>query len=119
MCGFDRADLIITLGYNTVEFSPIHWNKSKEKKILHIDFKPSEVDEYYNPDLEVIEDVSNTLWILREKLKREKKKNPEYFFKLRKTILQDHEEKSNDNSFPLKPQRIIYDIRKSLTDSTL
>ena len=119
VCGFDRADLIITLGYNTVEFSPIHWNKSKEKKILHIDFKPSEVDEYYNPDLEVVGDVSNTLWILREKLKKEKKKNPEYFFKLRKTIIHDHEEKSNDSSFPLKPQRIIYDIRKSLADSDI
>ena len=119
VCGFDRADLIITLGYNIVEFSPIHWNKSKDKKILHIDFLPSEVDEYYNPDLEVVGDVSNTLWILRERLKSEPKKNPEYFFKLRKTILEDHHEKENDNSFPLKPQRIINDIRKSLGDSDI
>lgn len=119
VCGFDRADLIITLGYNIVEFSPIHWNKSKDKKILHIDFLPSEVDEYYNPDLEVIGDVSNTLWVLREKLKNEPKKDPEYFFKLRKTILDDHLEKENDNSFPLKPQRIINDIRKALSDSDI
>ena len=119
VCGFDRADLVITLGYNIVEFSSIHWNKSKEKKILHIDFLPSEVDEYYNPDLEVIGDVSNTLWILREKLKDEPKKNPDYFFRLRKTILDDYHEKENDNSFPLKPQRIIHDIRKALSDSDI
>ena len=119
VCGFDRADLIITLGYNIVEFSPIHWNKSRDKKILHIDFLPSEVDEYYNPDLEVVGDVSNTLWVLREKLKNEPKKNPEYFFKLRKAIIEDYREKENDNSFPLKPQRIINDIRKALADSDI
>ena len=119
VCGFDRADLIITLGYNIVEFSPIFWNKNKDNKIIHIDFLPSEIDEYYNPDLEVIGDVSNTLWILREKLKHEPKKNPEYFFKLRKTILEDHHEKENDNGYPLKPQRIIHDIRKCLGDSDI
>ncbi len=119
VCGFDKADLIITLGYNIVEFSPIHWNKNKDNKILHIDFLPSEVDEYYNPNLEVIGDVSNTLWVLREKLKKEPKKNPEYFFRLREAIIDDHHEKENDSSFPLKPQRIIHDIRKSLGDSDI
>ena len=119
VCGFDRADLVITLGYNIVEFSPIHWNKNKEKKILHIDFLPSEVDEFYNPDLEVVGDVSNTLWILREKLKDEPKKNPEYFFRLRKAILDDHHEKENDDGFPLKPQKIIHDIRKALNDDDI
>lgn len=120
VCGFDRADLIMTLGYNIVEFAPIHWNMNKNnKRILHIDFKPSEVDEYYNPDLEVIGDVSNTLWVLRDRLKNEPKKNPEYFFRLRKAIIEDHEEKSSDNSFPVKPQRIINDIRKALADSDI
>ncbi|KKT25718.1 MAG: hypothetical protein UW11_C0024G0002 [Parcubacteria group bacterium GW2011_GWA2_43_9b] len=119
VCGFDRADLIITLGYNIVEFSPIYWNKSKDKKVIHIDFLPSEVDEYYNPNLEVIGDVSNTLWVLREKLKHEPKKNPEYFLRLRKTILEDHHEKENDDSFPLKPQRIIHDVRNALADADI
>ena len=120
VCGFDRADLVITLGYNVVEFAPQHWNKNKgNKKILHIDFKTSEVDEYYNPDLEVIGDVSNTLWVLREKLKNEPKKDNDYFFRLRGEIVKDHEEKSKNDSFPLKPQRIIYDIRKALGDSDI
>ena len=116
VCGFDKADLIITLGYNVVEFAPVHWNKNKDNKILHIDFKTSEVDEYYNRDLEVIGDVSNTLWILREKLKHEPKQNPEYFFRLRKAIVSDHEEKISHDGFPMKPQRIIYEIRNALAD---
>ncbi|MAG91064.1 acetolactate synthase [Candidatus Woesearchaeota archaeon] len=119
VCGFDKSDLIITLGYNVVEFSPNHWNRKKDKKILHIDFVPSEVDEYYNPDLEVIGDVSNTLWVLRERLSKEAKKNPEYFFKLRKEIIKDHKEKENDPGFPLKPQRIIHEIREALDDNDI
>ena len=119
VCGFDKADLIITLGYNVVEFNPINWNKNKEKTILHIDFKPSEVDEYYNPDLELAGDISNTLWVLRERLNKEPKKDFSYFAKLRKAILEDHEEKAGSNSFPLKPQRIIYDIRNALADSDI
>lgn len=119
VCGFDKADLVITLGYNIVEFSPIHWNKGKEKKILHIDFLPSEVDECYNPNLEVVGDISNTLWVLREQLKGDPKKNPEYFFRLRKAILDNHKEKENDNGFPMKPQRIIHDIRNEMGDDDI
>ena len=119
VCGFDRADLIVTLGYNVVEFNPMHWNKQKDKKVIHIDFKTSEVDEYYNPDLEIIGDVSNTLWVLREELKNAPKKDSSYFARLRKTIIEDHEEKANSEHFPMKPQRIIYDIRKCLGDSDI
>ena len=119
VCGFDRADLIITLGYNTVEFSPFHWNKKKDKKILHIDFVPSEVDENYNPTVELIGDVSNSLWNLREMLKNEPKKDSHYFKRLRETIMKDHSEKENDSSFPMKPQRIVSDIRKSLKDEDI
>src|SRR3989338_1360155 len=119
VCGFDRADLIVTLGYNVVEFNPMHWNKQKDKKVIHIDFKTSEVDEYYNPDLEIIGDVSNTLWVLREELKNVPKKDSSYFARLRKTIIEDHEEKANSEHFPMKPQRIIYDIRKCLGDSDI
>ncbi|HLG24866.1 MAG TPA: acetolactate synthase large subunit [Candidatus Nanoarchaeia archaeon] len=119
VCGFDKADLVITLGYNIVEFNPINWNKSRENKIIHIDFKSSEVDDYYNPDLEIVGDVSNSLWILGEKLKGTEKKDSSYYFKLRKAMVADHEEKANDNSFPLKPQKIIYDIRKALGDKDI
>ena len=37
-CGFNRADLIITVGYDPVEFSPIHWNTNSDKNIIHINF---------------------------------------------------------------------------------
>ena len=65
-CGIDKADLIITIGYNIVEYPPSIWNSSCDKKIVHIDFTEAQVDNYYNPDIEVIGDIACTLRQLRE-----------------------------------------------------
>src|SRR5574341_899329 len=56
-CGFDAADLIITVGYDQVEYAPYHWNPDGGKPIVHIDFTPAETDAMYQPDVEVVSDV--------------------------------------------------------------
>jgi acetolactate synthase-1/2/3 large subunit len=60
-CGIDCADVIITIGYNIVEYPPSVWNRNRDKKIINIDFTEAEVDKYYDPDIEVIGDVSCSL----------------------------------------------------------
>ena len=40
----DACDLVITVGYDLVEYGPMHWNKQGEKKIIHIDFWPAEIE---------------------------------------------------------------------------
>ena len=65
-CGIDRADLIITIGYNIVEYPPYVWNNNLDKKIINIDFTEAEVDKYYDPDIEVIGDISCSLRQLGE-----------------------------------------------------
>ena len=53
MCGFDRADLVITVGYDIVEYNAQPWNPEKRHKIVHIGPVPAEVDEYYSLAVEV------------------------------------------------------------------
>ena len=53
MCGFDRADVIITVGYDMVEYHPHPWHPGKNHKIIHIGAVPSEVDEHYTVAVEV------------------------------------------------------------------
>jgi acetolactate synthase-1/2/3 large subunit len=65
-CGIDKADVIITVGYNIVEYPPYVWNRGLDKKIINIDFSEAMVDKYYNPDIEVIGDVSCSLRQLGE-----------------------------------------------------
>jgi len=58
----DMADLIITVGYDIAEYPPERWNLAGDKKIIHIDFVPAEVYTHYNPDVEIVGDISGTLW---------------------------------------------------------
>jgi acetolactate synthase-1/2/3 large subunit len=108
-CGFDRADLIITVGYDPVEFSPLHWNINDHKNIIHINFTPSETDSHYSA-LELIGDIKTTLSLLSEKTGLEK--DMSYYHKLK--LYADHSLHFSLKGFPLKPLRIINDIRKVL-----
>ncbi len=62
----DESDLVITLGYDMVEYEPFLWNRDNDHKILHIDFMPAEVDENYHAEVEVVGDLAHTLWMLNE-----------------------------------------------------
>jgi acetolactate synthase I/II/III large subunit len=67
-CAIDKADLIITVGYNIVEYPPYIWNENLDKKIISIDFAEAEVDKYFNPEVEVVGDISFSLQRLAEKV---------------------------------------------------
>ncbi len=67
-CIMDESDLVIAIGYDLVEYSPMRWNQGKEKKILHIDFLPAEVDDNYRVDVELVGDIANCVHGLMEAL---------------------------------------------------
>ncbi len=106
-CGFDRADLVITVGYDPVEFNPEYW--SGDKQCIHINFTAAEVDKNYRA-IEVVGDIRDTLSILTHSLSVEK--DPSYFIKLK-----GHSERllqCPQKGFPLKPLRIIREMRNAL-----
>jgi acetolactate synthase-1/2/3 large subunit len=111
-CGFDKADLIIAVGYDPVEYAPKFWNPDRKKPIIHIDFTPAEVDSFYQPAVEVVADVREALELLNGLVKGEK--DPAPFLTLRRFILEQLEEGSTDDTFPLKPQRILRDLRTQM-----
>jgi acetolactate synthase-1/2/3 large subunit len=109
MCGFDKADLIITVGYDPVEFSPRYWNSNGRRNVIHINFTPSDIDATYSA-LELVGDIGITLSRLAEKISSGK--DPSYCHKLK--LFADHAMHFSLKGFPLKPLRIITDIRKVL-----
>jgi len=116
-CGFERADLIISVGYDLVEYHPLHWNPEKNKKILHIDCTPAEVDASYNAEVEVIGEIGVALNMLSEICKPKDK--IKFTTALREMIVKEVYDYQNDNSFPLKPQRIISDLRRALNEDDI
>ncbi len=57
----EMADLILTVGYDIAEHDPAGWNKGQDTVIVHIDSEPAEVYEAYNPNLELVCDLSTAL----------------------------------------------------------
>ena len=108
-CGFDKADLIVAVGYDPVEYAPKFWNPDRKKPIIHIDFTPAEVDSFYQPAVEVVADVREALELLNGLVKGQKDPTP--YRTLRRFILDQLEEGAADDTFPLKPQRILRDLR--------
>lgn len=90
MCAIESADLVITVGYDIAEYDPENWNSTKDKKIVHIDFTPAEVYEYYQPDIEMVCDISGALWELNFFVEKEGLSFPnKWYTPIREKILQD------------------------------
>ncbi|MBF0560288.1 MAG: acetolactate synthase large subunit [Nitrospirae bacterium] len=109
---FSKADLIIAVGYDLVEYAPKNWNPNLDKKIIHIDFTTSEVDLHYVPEIEIISDIRETLELLEGMLSTNKKS--ECVIAMRKDFTEGFEREGTVDSWPPAPPRIIYGIRKVL-----
>jgi acetolactate synthase-1/2/3 large subunit len=125
LTGFDRADLVIAVGYDLVEYAPARWNPDGQKRIVHIDTQPAEVDVAYQPEVELIGDIGGSLERLlsallplgiggRDATQRHEAKEVLVNADLRMELLADLDACVNDQAFPIKPQRAIYELRRAL-----
>lgn len=110
-CAFERSDLIIAVGYDLVEYSPKRWNPDGSKQIIHIDVTPAEIDSSYIPLVEAVGDISDSLLDILKRSDRQGKEN-RVAAGLRSEIRAEYEYYANDEGFPIKPQKIIYDLRQ-------
>ena len=112
-----NSDLVITLGYDMVEYHPKLWSRNSEAKIIHIDFEAAEIDECYIPEVEVVGDLAHSLSVLNNIIYKEgiKSYDFKYVKKMRADIKEDHEHYKDDEQKGLiKPQKFLYDLRKFL-----
>jgi acetolactate synthase-1/2/3 large subunit len=111
-CGIDRADLIITIGYNIVEYPPFVWNKDLDKKIINVDFSGADVDTFYNPDIEVIGDISCSLQQLGELV--DDRKSDGTFREVREFLDRKLSIEFN-KQYPVTPQDVVRHVREVLS----
>ena len=112
-----NSDLVITLGYDMVEYHPKLWCRNASAKIIHIDFEAAEIDENYIPEVEIIGDLAHSLSVLNNIIDKEglKSYDDKYVKKLKKNIKKDYEYYKDDSSKGLiKPQKFLYDLRNFL-----
>ncbi len=115
-CGFDEADLVICIGFDMVEYHPHLWHPRCDKKIIHIHKTAAEIDTHYSISAGVVGDISCALQQISQRA------TPQVAHKssiLRQTIIGELDDYVQDEGFPIKPQRILYDTRKALGDKDI
>ncbi len=107
----EGADLLITVGYFTNEHPPSLWNKQQDKKIIHINGSLPQLDGHYLPTITLMGDLAASLTALSELTTGVKCESA--YWKEQKTFLtQKRQEKSDLDSFPLAPPRIVAEVRQ-------
>jgi len=110
-CGFDRADLVICIGYDLVEYHPYLWHPSKDRTILHIDRSSAEVDEAYTVTVSVKGDINHSLARIASQATPHK---GHLLRPLREALIEDMNQHAEDTDFPVKPQKLIWELRTAL-----
>ncbi len=108
---FEKADVVICVGYDMVEYHPDNWNPDKDKIIVHVDAMPAEVDEHYVLAAGLLGDIQTSLRALAMST-RPQSTMP--FAKVRQAIIEDRAQYAQDDGFPIKPQKIVWDLREAL-----
>jgi len=125
-----EADLVIAIGYDLVEYGPKFWNSNLDKKIIHIDFTAAEVDTFYPPTIEIAADIELTIDSILQELEKEKAVDPcidcfpchnipNIFKKIREEVLQNIHRFDEDSSYPIQPERLVGEVRKTLDEKDI
>ncbi|MBT4124764.1 MAG: acetolactate synthase large subunit [Chloroflexi bacterium] len=114
-----ESDLVITVGYDMVEYPPIMWNAERDKKIIHLDFVPAEVDENYRIEVEVVGDLPHALLMLNDGVHDNPFRIDETRqHAIRHQMMEDFATyEDDDTKGPMRPQKVLADVRKALGPS--
>lgn len=113
----EQADLVIALGYDFVEYAPCLWNSLHDKRIVHLDVSPAEVDAHYSVEVDVLGDLRLSLAQIGARLIPF---DSPWAREARKTVIDGFEsELAGAASWPMRPQHIMQDLRAVLEPEDL
>lgn len=117
----DKADLVIAVGFDMVEYHPSLWNRGNKKQIINIDFEAAEIDENFRVTVDIQSDVAGALWSLNEHFKnRPALRKTEDYAEVRKAMLADFaEHKDDDAEGVIKPQKVLWDAREVMGEGDI
>jgi acetolactate synthase I/II/III large subunit len=108
----EQADVVLAVGYDFVEYAPCFWNPNRDKRIVHIDGSPAEVDEHYIVEVGVLGDPRLSLDLIRQHVPSF---DQPWAQQARTTVTDGFEaELSGPVSWPLRPQHMMRELRAVL-----
>jgi acetolactate synthase I/II/III large subunit len=110
----DHADLIISIGHDTIEKPPFIMGQDRPK-VIHVGFTAANVEQVYFPHAEIVGDVGPSLTLLADRIEGKLHIDPA-FKGLRSEILSRIRDRADEERFPPTPQRIVRDVRKVMPE---
>jgi acetolactate synthase-1/2/3 large subunit len=114
-CAINKADLIINIGHDVIEKPPFFMEEGGAK-VIHVNFFPAQVDQVYFPQLNVIGDIATSVEHLAASIKNKSNWDLSYFEKIKEEVESHLTKYSEDDRFPILPQRLVHIVREQLAD---
>jgi acetolactate synthase-1/2/3 large subunit len=113
----DTADLVVTIGFDPVEYDPALWNRGKQRNVVHVDSGPADIDRDYRPAVELVGDIAATLAALGARLR--KRARPAQAELLEQIAEERHrlaEQWARHQAMPVHPLRLCHELQDLLDD---
>jgi acetolactate synthase-1/2/3 large subunit len=119
-CAIQRADLIINVGHDVIEKPPFFMENTPDAtKVIHLNFFPSEVDDTYFPQLDVVGDIASSVDALNAAITPQAHWDFDYYARLAVEIRTRLSKYFGDTRFPILPQKAVRTIRETLADEDI
>ena len=114
----DHADCIINVGHDVIEKPPffMRGTDAGEKTVIHVNFLGAQVDPVYFPQIEVVGDIANAIWQIKERVVRQLHWDFSRFTEIKQHFEEHLRKGQDDERFPMYPVRIVHDLYNAMPD---
>lgn len=114
----DAADLVISVGYDPIEYEPGLWNAGRIRDLIHIDAVAADIDKDYRPQVELTGNIAATLRALADEVTTMSSASETLLHELARDRAAFVREAGALNGTPVHPMRFIHELQPLLTDDT-
>ncbi|MBT0586950.1 acetolactate synthase large subunit [Alteromonas oceanisediminis] len=109
----NRADLIVNIGHDVVEKPPFFMHDDG-MKVIHVNFETAAVDPVYFPQLEVVGDIANSIWQIKEGITPQDSWKLDFYRDVHDAYVEHRDESEKDDRFPILPERFVKIVREAM-----
>ena len=111
----EASDCIVNIGHDVIEKPPF-FMRPGGAQVIHISGRSAEVDPVYFPQIEVIGDIANAIWQIKEAIKPQPHWNFDFMLKSRAAEVAHTDSISGDARFPIYPPHLVKQVRAAMPD---
>ncbi|UUT26950.1 acetolactate synthase AlsS [Bacillus velezensis] len=114
----EQADVVLTIGYDPIEYDPKFWNVNGDRAIIHLDEIQADIDHAYQPELELLGDIAATVkQIEHDAVTFDMGSREQEVLSELKQMLTDSEKAPSDHkSDRVHPLQIVQELRNAIDD---